>query len=313
MEKAWVIKDADRHFYRLGVRRATQGMPFVDEKNPARAYTFSLFFWGAGQSYLGQRLKSVFFQAIFLAFVIVIGLVFLHGKDLVTALQENEVSLPYALLWAETMLLGVLIFWLYNACDAYHGAVKSRRIPFRGIQSRVLPMLSSLLIPGWGQFMNGQPVKGLLFGIFSVLSVFTLCTLPAVLYLWAFLDPSPSRSLIESLFAGSVLYAPLIPVISLLSSYDALKVSLNDIKKDSPLDRIVLAISRFHSEGFARSAARILKLTAVPSILLFLLVLVTTRYDIPLGFYSAYLRDAQEWLQQQGMTVVPRFIDRLLS
>ena len=69
MAKSWRIKDADPYFYRLGVKRATHGMPFVDDKNPATAFTFSLLFCGAGQSYSGQRMKAVLFQALMLLFL----------------------------------------------------------------------------------------------------------------------------------------------------------------------------------------------------------------------------------------------------
>ena len=50
MAKTSHIKDSDPYFYRLGIRRATRGLPFVDEKNPVRAYTFSLLFWGAARA-----------------------------------------------------------------------------------------------------------------------------------------------------------------------------------------------------------------------------------------------------------------------
>lgn len=46
MEKTWVIKDADQHFYRMGVKRATEGMPFVDRESCPGIYLFAALLGG---------------------------------------------------------------------------------------------------------------------------------------------------------------------------------------------------------------------------------------------------------------------------
>ncbi len=313
MEKAWVIKDADSHLYRLGVRRATQGMPFADEKNPAQAYTLSLFFWGAGQSYSGQRMRGVLFQIYMVVFLIGVAVCLLYGKDLLALLQEYQVSHAAAVLAAELLFLSALVFWAYNAIDAYHEAEGARRVPFRGVQSRVIPMLSSLLVPGWGQFLNSQPLKGMLLACFGVLNIFSLVTIPAVLLCWPSLEPSRMRSLLEVVFAVSAFYAPLIPFVCLFSSYDALKVSLDDTKKETILDRIMLTVTRFRALGWMRIVIPRVGSTLAFGLILGLLVFAVNRHYHPSVFVYGRLAGVREWLQKQGMTVVPDLISRLLA
>ncbi len=313
MEKAWVIKDADSHLYRLGVRRATEGMPFADEKNPARAYTLSLFFWGAGQSYSGQRMRGVLFQTCMVVFLIGTALCLLYGKHLLALLQEFDVSHAAAVLGVELLLLSALIFWAYNAIDAYHEAESARRVPFHGVRSRVLPMLSSLLLPGWGQFMNGQPLKGMLLACFGVLNIFSLITIPAVLLCWPALEQSRMRSLLEIVFAVTACYTPLTPLVCLFSGYDALKVSLDDTKKETLLDRMMLTVTRFRALGWMRIIIPRVGSTVALGLILGLIVFGVNRHYHPADFLYGRLAGAEEWLHQRGMTVVPDLIDRLLA
>ncbi len=312
MGKTWVTQEADQHFYRLGVRRATEGLPFADEKNPARAYTLSLLLWGGGQSYSGLRMKGVLFQIFMLVLLIGAAFFVLYGSHLLILLESSGTSRSEVFLAAELLLFGALIFWTYNAADAYHAAVKARRVPFRGVRSRVLPFLCSLLVPGWGQFLNGQPLKGSILACFSVLSLFSLATAPCVLLFWPALEPSRARSAVESIFAVTVLYAPLIPVIAAVSGYDALKVSLDDVKKDLLLDRIVLALHRFRVDGWLRSLLPGMKSMITLALLLWLVLTFRNHRYSPLYRYGRHLQSVQSLLSAEGMTLLPDLIGRVL-
>lgn len=308
-----MIKDTDQYYCRHTLRRATQGAPFVDEKNPARAFTFSLFFWGAGQSYSGQRMRGVLFQIFML--VALIGIVFslLFGKDLLIVLRAEGIFNADVFLAAEFLFLVALIFWIYNAVDAYHAAARARRVPFRGVRNPALPVLSSLLIPGWGQFMNGQPIKGSLLACLSVPGIFSVVTIPAALFCWQSLEASPARSIIEVIFAGTVLYALLIPIISILSSYDALKVSLDEMKKESMLDRFVLGMNRVRTQGWLRSLVPSAKSIVALAIILGLIITVKKNYHFSAHYIGGHLEGAEIWLHNQGMTLVPDLINRFVS
>jgi TM2 domain-containing membrane protein YozV len=313
MEKTWVIRDADRHLYRLGVRRATQGLPFADEKSPARAYSYSLLFWGAGQSYSGQRIKGVLFQTCMVLFLAGTALSCLFEKNILSLLQTYGVSRADAFLSLEILFFSVLMFWTFNAGDAYHAATNGRRIPFRGVTNRAIPVLCSLIVPGWGQFMNGQPLKGSMLAGFSVVGLFSLLTIPAALACWPYLEPSESRTAIEAVFTLTVLYAPFIPLIWFLSAYDALKISLDDTKKETLLDRAMVAISRLRMEGWVHVLFPRVRSGVLQALVLGLVVFAVNRYYAPANYFYVQLTGAEAWLQQQGMTLVPDLINRLLS
>lgn len=313
MGKSWVVKDTDQYFYRQGVRRATRGMPFVDEKNPARAYSFSLFFWGTGQTYAGLRMRGVLFQLMMVLVLIGVGFSLLFGKELLVLLRAEGVLNADIFLWLEVLFFGAACFWSYNAIDAYHASARGRRVPFRGVENTVLPMLSSLLVPGWGQFMNGQPFKGSLLSGFAVLNLFCAVTIPAVLFFWPFLEPAKSRVIIETVFAGAVLYTPVIPLMAVLSGHDALKVSLDDTKKELILDRIAHAIIRIRIEGWGHRIFSLARSSAVIALVLASFLVARNHYHFPVNFYSVHLIETRAWLQKQGMTIVPGLIDKVLS
>ncbi len=313
MDKPWVIREADGHFYRMGVRRATQGLPFADEKNPARAYTYSLLFWGAGQSYGGQRIKGVVFQACMVLLLACGGVCMLFPERLFSLLVAYGISRADAFLSGEILLFSVLMFWTFNAGDAYHAATNGRRVPFRGIDSRFFPLLCSLLIPGWGQFMNGQPVKGSMLSAFSVVGFFSLLTVPAVLALWPVLEVSESRTIIEAVFTASSLYLPLMPLIWLLSGYDAFRVSSDDAKKETLLDRLMLGLSRLRLQGWVRVLFPRVRTGILVGVVLGVLVISVNRAYAPADYLYVKLSGAQAWLHQRGLTVVPDLISRLLK
>jgi TM2 domain-containing membrane protein YozV len=288
-------------------------MPFTDEKSPARAYTYSLLFWGAGQSYSGQRIKGVLFQTCMFLFLTGTVLFSVFKNDFLSLLQAYGISRADAFLSFEVLLFSVLMFWTFNAGDAYHAATNGRRIPFRGVSNRAVPLLCSLLVPGWGQFMNGQPVKGSVLAGFSVVGFFSLLTIPAALANWPFFEASESRTAIEAVFTITVLYAPFIPIIWLISGYDALKISLDDTKKETLLDRVMVAVSRLRMEGWVRVVFPRVRSGALQALLLGLIVLAVNRYYAPANYLYAQLTGAEAWLQQQGMTLVPDLINRLLA
>ncbi len=312
MEKVWVIKDPDQYLYPRHVKRITKGLPFADEKNPARAYTLSLFFWGGGQNYNDQWGKGLLFQVLMIIFLTGTVLTFVYRNDMLRLLQTLQISNAEAFIAAELLLFCILIFWTHNAGDAYHTAAKARKVPFAGVQSRVWPLFCSLLIPGWGQFLNGQPVKGSIFAGFSVLGIFSLLSIPSVLTVWPYLEVSKARFALETIFTVTVLYAPLIPFIWIFGGYDALMVSLDDIKKDPFVDRIRSLNNRRRTQGWIKGVIPQFKLTIALGLLLIALSIAVYRY-FPASYYSEQLMHAQTWLRGQGMTLVPELINRLLS
>lgn len=312
MEKIWEIKDPEQYFRKK--KRKTRELPPAIQKNPARAYTLSLFFWGGGQTYNEQRGKGVLLQLLLIMFCVGIALSLFYGKPLLEFLRSHGISNADAFLGAEALLFFVLIVWRYNAGDAYHTAVKMNKKKFRGIQNRVYPFLCSLLLPGWGQFLNGQPVKGSIFSAFSTIALFSLISIPAAFAAWPFLEDSETRFIVEEILFLTVLFAPLIPFIWLFGSFDALKVSLDELKKEPFFERVRSANNRRRTQGWVRGVFPQFKSTAILGFVLVFLV-IAAYYYVPAhtSYYRDQLADAQARLQKQGMTLVPELINRLLS
>ncbi len=213
MERVWVIQDPDEQLHGCKTRRLTREALPSDGKNPAVAYTLSLFFWGGGQLYNGRRGKGLLLLFAMLTVVTVITLAFAYRESFLQVLRSHAISNADAFLTAEILLLCTLIFWMYNAGNAYHEAVRARTMPFAGVQSRACPFLCSLLIPGWGQFLNGQPIKGSIFSGLSILGLFSLVSIPSTLLTWPSLEAVRSRLIIEEIFALTVLFSPLMPFL----------------------------------------------------------------------------------------------------
>jgi TM2 domain-containing membrane protein YozV len=312
MEKVWVIRDPDEQLQGHKTRRLTKEALPSDGKNPAAAYSLSMICWGAGQFYNDQRGKGLLFLFTMIIFFMGTVLSFVYTEYLLQVLGSYKFSVADAFLIAELLFFSALIFWMYNAGDAYHTAVKARAMPFAGIQSQSYPFLCSLLVPGWGQFLNGQPIKGSMYAGFSVLGVFSFVSIPSVILAWPFLEAVKSRFIIEEIFAVTMLMAPLMPFIWLFGSFDALRVSLDDIKKESFLDRISYANNRRRTQGWVKGVFPHIKSTIALGLFLALLMIVFGR-SFPADYYGDQLAHARARLQAQGMTIVPEIIGRVLS
>jgi hypothetical protein len=312
MDKIWVVEDPDEKRASQRTKRLTQeGHPPV-EKDPAVAYTLSLLVWGAGQMYNGQKEKGQWFFFFMLLSGAATFFSLVYWRSFLDVLRSPGISGLSIFLFAEVLLFCALVFWTYNAGDAYHTAVRARKTPFTEVPSRVMPFLCSLLIPGWGQHLNGQPIKGSIFSCCLIFSLFAVVSIPVILLAWPSLQTSAARTTIEGIFMLMVLFAPLIPLVWILSSYDALKISLDDIRKERIFDRIKYANNRRRAQGLVRGVIPHIRLTIFLMLVLVFLLIISNHY-FPKEFYRDILVDAQTWLQTRGMTFVPTVIGKLSS
>jgi TM2 domain-containing membrane protein YozV len=311
MEKVWVINDTDKYLKRQEATTEKLSLSPAD-KNPGAAYTLSMLLWGAGQIYTGQKSKGVRFLLLMLLSCTGAVLSFQYWRPLLHLLRAHDVPLSFVFLIAETLFLSAMVFWNYNAGDAYQSALRMRTTPFTEVNNRVYPFLCSLLIPGWGQFLNGQPVKGRIYTCFSILSLFSVVSIPATLLVWPSLEISKARTFIEGIFTLTVLFSPLIPLLWILGSFDAFKVSGDDLKKEPLLERIKYANNRRRVQGLVRGVIPHIKLTLFLVLFLTFLVIVSSHY-FPKQYYIDQLLDAQVWLRKQGMTVLPELLGKARS
>ncbi len=309
MEKIWFIEDPDEL---LGSKKRTAVKePPPDKKNPATAYSLSIMLWGSGQFYADLIGKGLAF--LFLMFLTAAGIVLsvLNRNGILDLLRSHRFALADVFLLAELLLLAVLIFWAYNAADAYHAAARERRRSFTGVKSRIFPALCSMCIPGWGQYLNGQPVKGGIYASLSVISYFALFVVPLTLIAWSSLEATGSRDIIEEIFAATVLIALAVPLIWIFSCYDALKVSRDDYLKEPFFERVKAMNNRRRTQGWVRGVFP--RIGNIFALFVVLALLVAASYwAFPEGYYISLLGRAEQYLRHQGMTIVPGIIGTML-
>jgi TM2 domain-containing membrane protein YozV len=205
-----------------------------------------------------------------------------------------------------------LIFWVLNSFQAYHHANMTQPDAFQGIQSFWLPVAASLLVPGWGQFLNGQPKKGSYFLIFTVVGCLSIPSLMLIPWLWSSLETAKDRLLLEgSLVMGFVLLIPVF-FMWLLSVYDALKVSMDPLKKEPIRKRIKYAANRLRAKGWGRGVLPQAKLILMLSLFL-VLSLTLSYYYFPQRYYTALLDNLQSQLSHKEMVLIPHLINKLLQ
>ena len=311
MEKVWEIKDPET--YLKGKKSPSGPRPAPrEQKDPAKAYNLSMFYWGGGQLYNDQLRKGGVFMVLMLLVFggTVLGII--YRVELYEFLQNRSISRSQAFLSAEALLFLVILFWVSNAADAYRTAARSRKTRFPGVSSRVMPFLGSLVVPGWGQFLNGQPIKGSIFSVLAVIASFSVLSVILTFLAWPLLDADDARFIAEEISAVCLLIVPLAPLLWTVGAYDAFKVSHDDLLKEPLGERIKAAYYRGRTQGFVRGVFPQIKGTVMLVLFLAFFVIVV-HYWFPVGFYATLLSSTQTLLRDRGMTILPELIDRLLA
>jgi len=311
MEKVWEIKDPEA--YMRGKKAPSGPRPAPrEDKDPAKAYNLSMFYWGGGQLYNDQLVKGGIFMVLM---VLVFGgtvLGIVYRAELYEFLNNRSISRSQAFLAVEVLLFLVLLFWVSNAADAYRTAARTRKTRFSGVSSNVTPFLGALLVPGWGQFLNGQPIKGSIFSVLAFITAFSVMSVVLTFLAWPLLDANDARFLVEGISAVCLLLAPLAPLLWTFSTYDAYVVSRDDLLKEPLWERIKAAYYRGRTQGWVRGVFPQIKGTFMLVLFLVFFVIVV-HYWFPLGFYAKLLSSVQTLLRDRGMTIVPELIVKLLA
>jgi TM2 domain-containing membrane protein YozV len=198
----------------------TQAPAVALPKSPARSFSLSMVIWGSGQMYNGAYLPGSLFMAAMPAFYAPLAVMLF--RSLASRPQAGS-GIPAMVFVAGVMgyLFIGLFCWLANAVDAYYRTVRSRSEPFRGVDNELHPLLGSILFPGCGQFLNGQPVKGLFFLICGLAGVLAVAFVCLILYIWPGLKAGPAGDTFEICLVVALLLIPIAFVTWLVSAYDA--------------------------------------------------------------------------------------------
>jgi len=198
-------------------RRARAGSPAV-------AFTLSLFISGSGQLANGQmRLAAMFFLTQAFA-------VTLHWSARALwpyALKIGEIfSITETRMFAAAAAVDVAFIGMLaaGAAQAYHEAERQSG-RYHGVRVAGVPALASMIVPGWGQALNGQMEKAAFFLFCGLIEAYaivlmTLSALPRLIVSSGredLLAPDGSALWIGTLFAIGLTWT--------LAIYDAMLVS----------------------------------------------------------------------------------------
>jgi TM2 domain-containing membrane protein YozV len=89
------------------------------------------------------------------------------------------------------------------------------------VENRFWPPLCSVLFPGWGQFLNGQPKKGLFFLLFGVAGFFAAIIFFVTRYLWPVLKASAAGLVFEIFLVAALMLMPLFLLMWIVAVYDS--------------------------------------------------------------------------------------------
>jgi TM2 domain-containing membrane protein YozV len=283
----------------------------VKQKNPALAYSLSLLIWGCGHLYIRRWKSGVPLFLFMIMFYLSMIMIVKDWTAIVSILGSLNVSRSETLLVFVFFYLAGLIIWHFNSCHAYFRTIKMNNTSFKGVKSIFLPAACSLLMPGWGQFLNGQPKKGICFQIFSLTGLFAFPAILIVFLFWPILEVSQARLMVEWIFTISLIFTPFIVMLWLFSVYDAARVSADNIKKEPLRKRIRYQINRYRHGvqvyGWKNAILPIIKRIVI--VILLLTIVVVSYHHIPKRYYKEQLMDLGSRISQEGMTVIPGLIN----
>jgi hypothetical protein len=203
----------------------SQAMPReTGSSRPVVAASLSMLVCGAGQVFNGQRqLGLLFFLVEAMMVAIHWSAAHMWGflQEMGYLFEVSEERMLAALIGADALFLA---FVLGNVAQAYWQAGRDHE-PFRGLGRPAFSAVASLLVPGWGQILNAQLGKGLVFlfcvlgGIYAAAAMFVS---PFVEYiqnanLIGVLTPQATQTLAGAVFLGGLIWV--------VSIYDAFIVA----------------------------------------------------------------------------------------
>ena len=279
----------------------------TNEKNPAIAATLSLFLWGGGQIYnkdtrhgLYLLIAMALFGLSFSMIIISWDTVFAFLKGI--GLTPINIIRMFFFLYALIMLL-----WYGNIIHAYLSVDRTRDEPFNGTDHPVLSGIASTLIPGWGQILNGQFKKGILYLFTFFSGIFCLTFIISATALWPSIDLELERSAFETALLVILILAIIVSLLWLINIFDAIIVAFEPVKKEPIRKRLRYSINRLKSRKNQMEIWQRMKVTVFLILLLTLSVAIS--YNLfPKEYYYNSLISLSRDLNKNGMKVLPAFI-----
>ncbi|MCK5426839.1 MAG: hypothetical protein KAJ34_04020 [Thermodesulfovibrionia bacterium] len=293
----------------------TVGEKDVKQRNPALAYSLSLLIWGGGQFYNRQWKFGIVFLTLMILFYLFMSINIIFWEPITTFFKSFYVNSSETLLICGFFYISGLMIWHFSALQAYVRALKINPLSFKGIGSTVLPVVCSLLMPGWGQFLNGQTKKGLFYQMFTLAGFAIFPAIIVIFLMWPSLEASRARLILEWISTLCIIFTPFILIIWLFSVFDAGKTCKDENIKEPLPKRITYAINRFNSKIKLHGWKNVVLLFGkrIVFVMVLLIFCAISYHYIPKNYYIQQLQNLENRTSKNEMTVIPKLIKKLLN
>jgi TM2 domain-containing membrane protein YozV len=280
--------------------------------NPAKAFSLSLLVWGGGQIYNRSQKIGVLFLLLMGNFITLLYLILGNLKFVPRYAETTGLGLSGLLAaWCLFLFSGITL-WILNAVLAYRQAAVRLDGPYQGIGISLWPAVCSALIPGWGQFLNGQAKKGTIFLTLFAVWVFSIPTILLILFYWSGIPNESERLFWEKFLIGLLVAVGAVIIIWPFVILDAAKVGLDEVKKEPLRKRIEYANNLRRMKGWIGGYFPQAKLTLTLALILGISVAYSYLF-FPWQFYSYNLEKLELKLNEQKMVMIPEVIGRVIE
>lgn len=321
-QKAWVVDDRNLYGSQAGRRIAYQAasgdtadnrpIPEVSQKSPALSFSLSMLVWGGGHMLLRDFGRGSILMAAMALFYAVVSCLVMFQGGVSRWVSASGLPASLLLLWAVAVLFLLLVAWLSSAVQVYHRTVGSRSKPFHGVDCEYWPLLCSFLFPGWGQFLNGQPQKGLFFGLFGLLGFCSVLVLIVARQLRPVIQASPDTAAFEISLVAALCVIPVWLLMWIVSLHDAFRVCGEPVNKRPFLNKLKNLRYQVRMQGVVRAFSPDVRSTVLLGLLLAASVLAGIQY-FPWDDCLTALEKIRIEMLDSNLEIIPELVRQVMS
>jgi len=312
-QKVWVLDDQywkespakGRIEDSVPAKRPTDDQPLSKSgrKSPALSFSLSMLVWGSGQMYLGAYGPGTIYLSAMLFFYSTFSALVFYRQQASRFFAGLDLPKSALAIGALCFVAFGLVIWLANAVAAYCRAARLRDKPFQGVENDFCPIICSLLFPGWGQFLNGQPKKGAFFLLFGMAGILSAVICSAFRYLWPVLKVSQARFVSEIGLAVALSLIPISILMWIVATYDSLGTRRELARKRQMVH---------HSGYWLRSRGGLRNLIPRGTAVLGLLLAISVGMQcIPKKYYRDSLENIRIEALSSDMEIIPALIQKV--
>jgi len=279
----------------------------VDKKSAA---SMSLLFPGLGQMYMGKKAIGLAFS--FSSVMLVTIYMFLSGIWRISVFSQSLVpSYDFQILLITPIAVAVLSAISVHMAFGLFPELKLAQLITANRKSNLHWL--ALIFPGYGQLLNGQPKKGVIFSSLAVLGLFASASLFVAYSLnwYEYIEEHGVRYVEHAIIVLAVLIV-IAGISYIVSVFDAVVVRQFPYLKRPPINRLkrFFGITKNPNDKI-RYRKTSLKFVTASLLLVFLASLYLIKAPICNEFYSEKSKEVRIAFHEKGMVILPRILQVL--